>query len=677
MDDSKYTRVRLYGLMGFTVVALGLFIALLVNTQIVHGEAYLEQSVRTITERARVEASRGILTDRNGKPLVSNRLSYTLTFDSSLLVDGDDENAAILRLIDLCQQRGVRWVDNLPVTIAPPFAYHDLSGGGTQLSRFLTYLQDRKWVSASLKPADLTATYLASNGLTATTLIAKMRADFQLSPDLSDGDARKILGVQYELAVRKLVNTTAYIFAEDVDAELISLLADGNYLGVRVGASSVREYETPYAAHILGSVGRIYEEEYAALKEKGYAMDDLVGKDGVEAAFEDYLRGTDGTRVVSSNSDGKVTSELYTKEPKPGDTVALTMDLSLQQAVEEALAETVSGMTRTDGISRGAGAAVIAVDSGDVLALASYPTYDLTSYRQDYAALNADPRKPMFNRATQGTYAPGSTFKPCTAVAALETGKITPKTEIRDLGRYTYYAPTYQPKCWSSVSHGLVNVSEAITVSCNYFFYEVGRITGIAAIDQYAAAFGLGQKTGIEIAEQTGVLAGPAYAESVGEVWYDGQTIAAAIGQSYNLFTPLQLANYIATLVNGGDHYDAHLLKAVKTYDNSSVVYAASPTPQNHIDISDSTLTAVKTGMHNLVTSGSIAPYFKSCVVDAGAKTGTAQITKNVKNNGVFVCFAPYDDPQIALSIVIEKGGSGGALASTAVKILNAYFTQE
>lgn len=677
-NQKETSRTRLYTLGGFLLVVLFFFVTVLYNTQIVHGQEYLEQSVRTITKQEAVEASRGIITDRSGKSMVSNTQTYNLTFDTSLLKDGDDENTCILRLIQLCRNQSLAWVDELPLTVSSPYAYTVDSISNTQKNRFVKFLQSMKLVSADVSSSGLTGEQLAQAGLTADVLMSDMRTYFKIPADWSDADARAVLGVLYELSVRKLVNTTAYTMVENISSPLISLLNDGNYAGAKVTSSSVRKYETTYAAHILGTVGRIFEEDYAKLKEKGYAMDDLVGKSGVESAFEEYLRGTDGTRVVSTNSDGKITSELYSKEPKPGDTVELTIDLDLQRATEDALDATVSKMTAADGITRGAGAAVIQVGTGDILALASYPTFNPTTYGQDYNQLSKDPAKPLFNRATQGTYAPGSTFKPCTAVAALESGVISPSTTIYDKGIYTYYAPTYTPHCWIYPgSHGLVNVTKAITVSCNYFFFEVGRLTGIKALDQYATNFGLGQHTGIEIGDSAGVLAGPDYAKSAGLTWTDGQTIATAIGQSYNLFTPLQLANYIATLVGGGNHYPAHLLKEVKSYDNSQIVYAESSKPENTIDISDTNLNAVKEGMHALTTTGSLSSYFSKCVVDAGAKTGTAQVTKDTKNNGVFVCFAPYDDPKIAVAIVIEKGGSGSALASTAVEILNAYFSAD
>ena len=323
-------------------------------------------------------------------------------------------------------------------------------------------------------------------------------------------------------------------------------------------------------------------------------------------------------------------------------------------------------------------AAVIGVGTGDVLALASYPTYDLETFNQDYEELVKDERLPMFNRATRGVYAPGSTFKLCTSVAALEEGIITPSTIIEDKGIYTYYVDP-QPMCWiwrqAHTTHGRINVSQAIVDSCNYFYYEVGRLTGIKKLDEYATAFGLGQSTGIEIGDVSGVLASPEWAEAHDREWTDGQTITAAIGQSYNLFTPLQLANYIATLVGGGEHYQAHLLKNVKEYDNSRLLYVYNEEPLNIVEMSDSTVDAVTKGMHDLTVSGSVAFAFQDCVVSAGAKTGSAQVGTDIAN-GVFVAYAPYENPEIAVAIVIEKGGSGAALATTAVEIINSWFSR-
>ena len=667
---------RLLALAIFLMVALVIYTGVLYNIQINDHDYYLAKSIRTITRVEKVEASRGVITDRNGRELVSSRSSYNLTFDSSLLNEGDDENLAILRLIKLCQSRQVRWTDNLPVTDTAPFSYTLDKLDDTQRSRFADFLQkDLKRVSTNLSPDGITEDLLVSLGLDADALVELLRETYKIPDSFSLTDARAVIGVQYELSVRQLVSTTAYAMVEDIDSAMISLLNDGAYTGARITSSSVREYKTDSAAHILGTVGLIWREEYLALKDKGYGYNDRIGRSGVELAFEEYLKGTDGKRIVSTNADGKITGEYYEKEPQPGNTVELTIDLSLQKSVEDALKETVSAMSAKDGnTTRGAGAVVVKVGTGEVLALASYPDFDLSTYNQDYNILSTDLAKPLWNRATMGTYAPGSTFKPLTAVASLMEGIITPYQKLKTTGHWTYPGdPNSYANCWiynsSRGNHGSINVSEAITVSCNYFFAQMGYYLGLDKLNEYATAFGLGEHTGIEIGDDAGNLA----QNKAGE----NQAPWAAFGQASYLFTPIQLANYIATLVSGGKHCEAHLLKAVKSYDNTQVLAVGNMDPKNTVDISDEALTAVKKGMHDLTTTGSLAPYFKNCVVDAGAKTGTAQISKDTENNGVFVCFAPYDDPEVAVSIVIEQGGSGSALASTAVNILNAYFSAD
>ncbi len=665
MQETKKLRYRLLMLCTAFILCLIAFFATMFNAQIVHGEDYRSQSVRTDTVEETVEASRGVITDRNGKVLVSNRTIYTLTFDPSR-VEKEALNDALLRVIDLLTEKEVAWYDELPLTAEPPYAYDFTVSRSGMLVKYLT---EKKWIEKGMTADEV------AEGVSAEKIYARMLDEFEIPEGLGAARERSLTGLRYSLATAKMDGDGTFRFASGVDVALISLLKDGDYDGVRVGTATVREYQTDAAAHILGHIGKI--QNWDDYKDKaGYRWNDLVGIDGVEAAFEDYLRGTPGKRLVTTNQDGKVISELYSVEPKPGGNVALTLDIDFQAEVERIITETAQTMTAADGIERGAAAAVVQIGTGDVLALASYPTFSRKTFNQDFNELNADPMKPMLNRATQWAFAPGSTFKPAVAVAALETGVITPKTKIRDLGVYKYY--DLNLKCWIwPGNHGYVNVTDAITVSCNYFFYEMGKLAGISTLDSYARAFGLGEPTGIEIPESVGAMTSPEYVNSLkGQHWTDGFTLQAAIGQAYDLFTPLQLANYIATLAGGGDRYNAHLLRDVSEYDSAVPVYVYNEQPANTVEISDENLRAVLTGMRKLVTDGSVRSQFANCIVDAAAKTGTAQTGgKGTISNGVFVAFAPYDDPQIAIAVVIEKGNSGGEVASTAVDILNAYFT--
>ena len=586
---SQLTRFRVMAAMALAVLAI--YLVVLFNTQVVHHEEYLAKSIQTITRMENVEASRGIITDRSGRTLVTNQSTYSLTFDASLLKPGENQNDAILRLVTLCRDQGVAWEDNLPLSLdgAAHFTVDTLTD--TQKSRFFSYLRDlkptRELLAAYvrqhpelLKPpkegetaldpatakdtellkqtnsAALTNSLLLNAGVTPAKLFDWMREDMKLSDDYSDSDARLILGVRYELKLRKLgANNNAYVLAQNVDVAFCSLISDGQFQGAKIIRSSARQYATTYATHILGTVGRIpdYTDEW---EDRGYLMDDTIGLSGAEAAFEDYLRGTDGKRMISVNSDGKITGEYYSVEPRSGYTVELTVDLKLQQAVEDTLAAKVAQLNQKDHLdSRGAAAAVVKVGTGEILALASCPSYDLSTWRKDFAELRDDPAKPLTNRATNSPYAPGSTLKPATAVAALESGVTTTTETIFDPGYWKYPSATWEnnTNCWKRSGHGKMNVTSAITNSCNTYFMEMGYRMGLDTLNEYYSALGLGEPTGIEIGESTG-------RQAINESGQD-QAPWAAFGQANQEYTPLQLANYIATLVSGGKHYPAHLLK--------------------------------------------------------------------------------------------------------------------
>ena len=711
MTDEKRFHRRANFLIGAYVLCLALFTGILYNAQIVNGSEYLARSTIQVTTTKTVETSRGIITDRNGKILVSNREIYTVSFDPDLVPDQDGEThqaavaRALLRILTLFQEHGVAWGDSLPIGDAEPYGYTFAGATGAQRAWFSHYLADRKWSSTELTASSsaplMSQTLLdklkltGSTALTAPHLLELMRADFGVPTDFSRREARLVLGVLYELRLRKLTAnavTVPYVFAEDLSVELISILNDGAFEGVVIGSKAVRQYNTDYAAHILGRVGKFesreerdsFNAEWNATREAGedttglpyYRLDDQVGKDGVELAFEQYLRGRDGTRLITTNQEGKITSEIYSIQPEPGGTVALTLDIDFQAQVEEILARSVQAMDQEDledgeePVNRGAAAAVVSVANSEILALATYPTYSQRTYAQDYALLSQDPRHPYVNRAISSAYAPGSTFKPLTAVAALESGVITPTTIINATGSWTYPGdPNSYANCWlynsSRGRHGRINVSQAITVSCNYFFAQMGYSLGLDRLNAYCRAFGLGESTGIEIYERTGTLPENKPGED--------QSPWAGFGQSSQLFTPLQLANYVATLVRGGTRYNAHLLKDISAYDGSSVLYTAQPEVLSQLEIQPDNLAAVKKGMGDLATTGSVGQQFANCIVTAGAKTGSAQ-TGEVMANGVFVCFAPFEEPEVAVAVVIEKGKAGAALASTAVEILNAYF---
>ena len=507
--------------------------------------------------------------------------------------------------------------------------------------------------------------------------------------DMSETDARALAGVLYELNLRSqdIYTAAEYVFASDVDIDFISRVKERDLTGVVIEAATLRQYHTKYAAHLLGRTGLMDKKEWEYYKtvdadgdgKTDYQMNDTVGKEGAEQAFESLLRGKPGTRTVERNTKGKIVAQDWETEPEPGGNVMLTLDIGLQGYVENLLADAVPKLASEE--TEGAACVVLDVKGAEVLTAASYPTFDLANYASELAEKGDDPLHPFLNRAFQGAYPPGSTFKMLTAIAGLEEKIITPTTLIRDEGQYNYYGPN-GPKCWIfrqyGSRHGLINVSKAIEVSCNYFMFEVGRQLGIEKLDEYAARFGLGEKTGIELAESAGVMASPAYTESLGGKWYQGNVLSVAIGQESTQVTPLQLANYIATLVNGGTRNAAHMLKEVKSSDFSQVLQSYEPQVLDTIEIQDQNLKAVKAGMLALTTNNSsVRQYFQSLPFQAGAKTGSAQVTGQNESNAVFVCFAPYDDPEIVVAIAVEHGGSGSELASMAADVLRYYFSSQ
>lgn len=668
--DSKQFHSRQRGVMLILAVLVVAFLWLLWDLQVVHGAYYRSQSVRKITNTETVEAARGQILDRYGRVLVSNRTTYQVTLNASLMGKEERRNPNLLQLLAICREEGVSWPDTLPVSATAPFAYtaDTASAATSNLDRFAAKMGP-SWQTAREAGAD--------------ALIAKMREFFLVDESVSDEEARALVGLLYELRLRSMdIVRTAYIFAQDVDIDFISKVKEQSLVGINISPVTVRQYNTPYAAHILGRVGAI--QNWELYKDKGYSMDDTVGIEGVELAFEEYLRGEAGVRIYETNSSGKVTSQSWRVDsrtgeemvPRQGDNVILTLDIGLQEVLERSLAENIPALKSEDTLG-GAGV-VIDVKNGGVLAMASYPSFDLANLYKDtelYRAVQEDPLTPLLNRATLGLYSPGSTFKMVTAVSGLEEGIITPSSIIKDTGVYTYYKD-YQPACWDwrqyRRTHGNQNVTQALLNSCNVFFYDVGRRVGIEKLGEYAASFGLGLATGLELPEYKGIMGGPEYTRSQGQTWYGGMTLMVSIGQGDSSFTPIQLANYIATLSNGGDLYSTHLLKSVKSGDFSQVVYEHQPELRGSLKLKDSTLTAVKNGMLEVGNK-----YFSDLGVEVGAKTGSAQVASDLETDALFVCFAPFDDPEIAIALVVERGGSGKELAGIAADVMEYYFHAE
>jgi len=650
-------RTRLISAFSFFFVILILFVWQLVSLQVVHGAEYYAQSQRKIAKYETVEAARGEIVDRNGLPLAVSSVSWQLSLDTNLM--GKERDETLQKLTELCLREGVPWNDTLPISRESPYVYTKEQSREGDVRRYHSFLKAIKFS----EPAQ------------ASELLAQLAEHYRLPTDISPQTRRNLCGILYELDLRRReLSVSSYVFAQGVSVNFITKIKEYNLPGISISAGALRSYKTPSAAHLLGRVGQMNEEEWALYQPKGYSMDAYVGKDGLERALEEELHGSPGARTREYDTEGKLIQEIYSKQPTPGKQVRLTLDLGLQEKTEQVLAEQVPLLPHAEG----AAVAILDVRDGSVLALSSYPTFDLNSFSADYQSLQENPLRPLLNRALQGLYAPGSTYKMVTAVAGLEEGIITPKTKILDTGVYTYYKSP-QPRCWiyrqQGKTHGLETVSEAITDSCNVFFYDVGRRLGIERIDKYAQLFGLGDVTGIELpGEMCGIIAGPSYTQFLGQTWYDGSTLSAAIGQENNRFTPLQLANYVATLANGGQRYRVHLLKELRSNDGKELLMQAEKQLVDTVPLSPDNLNAVKEGMLAVTQSGSVSSYFRNCPVPVAAKTGSAQVTGSEDSNAVFVCFAPYDDPQIAMAIVVEKGGSGSELGRISSEILSYYF---
>ncbi|MEG1999903.1 MAG: penicillin-binding transpeptidase domain-containing protein [Evtepia sp.] len=657
MDDKQF-HVRILVVQGILCFLLCSFFYVLYSTQVVKGVDYLAQASRSTVKVERVDAARGQILDRNGNPIVTNQVSYRIELDLSDM--GENRNEILIALMNICNEEGIVWTDTLPISRDAPYTYAEMSDAAR--GRYDALAKEMKWETAGKSPDEM---------------LIQMAEKFKIS-GYSARQTRDLIGILYETTMRsKEITFLPYYFAQDIQTSVITRIKELKIPGIKFRPVAARKYHTTSAAHIIGRVGAMNPKEWEKYKKLDYAMDDNVGKEGVEQAFEEYLHGVDGTHSLELNKQGKIMSEAYLKEPEPGDQVSLTLDLGLQEETERALAEKVPRL----GHAKGAAVAVLDVRDGSVLSLASYPTYNIETFTEDYDMLRNAPNRPMYNRAVQGIYAPGSTFKMVTAIAGLTEGIITPETKILDTGRYLYYSSP-RPQCWiyrqSGKTHGTETVSEAIRDSCNIFFYDVGRRLGIELLEDYARKFGLGEKTGIELSgEAVGVVAGPEYTESIGQTWYEGNTLSAAIGQENNQFTTLQMANYVATLVNGGTRWRTHLLKSVETYDFSALVTEYKAESLGTMNIAPEHLAAVKSGMLQVTQSSAIWRYFKNSPVAVGSKTGSAQVTGNQDSNAVFVCFAPYDDPEIAIAIVVEEGGSGSQLGAIAAQIVNYYFQEE
>lgn len=669
MNQHKFS-FRVGVLILLIAVMAGIFGVRLYDVQVTQASQVDHTPSGSHTYRTRVTAARGEILDRNGKVLIGNRASYNLTLIYAIVFSAENPNENLRKLTNLCNELELEMTDHFPVTMEKPYTYTTDEYSSTWNSYFKTFLDERGWDS----------------DISAPQLIRRLKDTYHLPADWTEEEARRVISIRYELDLRRWTSLPTYVLLNDVDSVSLAAITELNIPGVNVETSTVRQYNTTYAAHILGRIGLMNAEEYEIYKEKDYAMDAYVGKEGLERAFEDDLHGTDGLRVTTISADGTVLEEYYKTMPQAGKNIELTIDIDLQKVSEDALKAHILSLREDDGDAEGGAVVVQQVKTGQILACASYPTFDPATYSQKYNELLETDFAPLYNRALQAAYPPGSTYKMVTTIASIDSGTIGRWVEIEDKGIYRRFEDVgYTPRCMlyttAGATHGYVNAMEALAVSCNYYFYEVGYQTGITKIDEVAKALGLGEATGVELDESVGRRANAEtkkllYSKGY-DGWYDADTVAAAIGQSENRFTPMQLACYTSALANHGTRYKATFLQRVLSSDYSELLYESTPVVVSQLNISDEAYAAYTEGMRLSVTwaNGTSHYYLGDYDVAVCAKTGTAEHGGNGSDNAAYVLYAPADDPQIAIAVYVEKGTPGSRLAKVARAILDAYFS--
>ena len=699
MNTKKQIITRLIAVGAIYILIVTVFVGRLLYLQ-VSGQDYYSMSTptKTYTRTEVIEAERGEIFDRNGKALVTNKYTRQISLDYKTRPSTQEGiNDLILDIVFRADNLNdgtklVSPLSSLEVTVTDEGIEFTKPEGFESTSRGKKYakLIDELNVEEGASTFEEARTLMVRYGIMTLEKVdvgeEKLKNEYYYNYTY-DVAARLFL-YRLDMELSGFSAVQPYTLVTNASLHIITSALEEHPRGLIISTEAERVYNYPgYATHILGRVGKITTSTADYYKELGYSMDAKVGIGGVEQAFEEYLHGTDGILTITEDAYGNTLSTEVTREPKAGLDVYLTIDIDMQMVAERALAENIAKI-RNDAIASGkplsgedaeVGAlTAIHVETGEILAMCSYPTYNLATFQEDFAILNSDTRSPFLNRAISGRYAPGSTFKVGVSVAALLEGVIDEDTVIDAQGEYMYYeSSNFTPRCWlylmNGGKHGEIGVIEAIQESCNYFFYEVGRLLTIEKINEYARHFGLGEATGIELPEAKGILAGPDYRNDNGlDKWSPGDTLQAAIGQSDNLFTPLQISTYISTVLNSGTRYAAHILDEVKTYSGESVV-VSSPRIMDSFTITDEILAIVKEGMKGVMDNGSAASVFAGYEIPVGGKTGTAQVSDKKSDNAIITAFAPFDNPEICVTCIIEQG-SGGTDAGYAVRDVFDYY---
>lgn len=660
------TLVILVYILGFILLGRLFFL------QIVKGKEYREMSNTRLTRESTIEAARGNILDKDGKVLATTKTGYSIELYKTK-IDDETLNNTILKMIKLLEKNKDGYINNFPITSDYKFTI----SSDEEIS---------KWKKQ----------YGISEEATAKDCVYRFRDKYKIS-DSNMEDVLKIIAIRYEISTKGYSATRSIKIAENISKESAIEFNEQNayFPGINIITQPIRTYTSgSLASHIIGYIGKIGDEEYKTKKEEGYGANDYLGRMGVEYTLENYLRGTNGKKQIDMSVDGTIEDEEVVQEAVSGDDVTLTIDSELQGKTEDILREAVDNLKKKKKNSNFAAAVVMNVKNGEVLAMASYPNFKPEVFTggissDDWKDLQTNNK--LYSRAFQGAYAPGSTFKMVTATAALESNVVKETEYVNDRGVYPY---AHNPVCWYYTSyhrgHGNVNIKQAIQKSCNYFFYEMGRRLGIDNIEKYAKYFGLGSKTGIELSDTAGTLASKDTAKSKNRNWYLSDTLSAAIGQSYNSFSPLQMARYISIIANGGNHVNATIVKNIKDADGNEVsreelrehinkLLNENPDSVENLEISQNSLDTVKAGMRLVTSSGGTAySAFADFKKSVAGKTGSAQAKATSDGsdiaNGWFVGFTPYKDPEVAVVVILEDGAKDSYAAHVARTILNAYY---
>lgn len=652
----NYLKTRCWITAILVVVIFGIYLARLISVQIINAEEIRQRLDTGYVSKQHIPAVRGEIVDRNGVPIVVNKQGYDVIIDM-IALPKKSENQTIAKLMQIFQENNTTWTDTLPITTSPPFAFLNNHDAAITKLKELLDIQPYATVEDTL--------YQLSE-----------RYDLQA---YSPAQARRIAGVRYEMERRGFNINVLYTFASDINIDLVLKIKENSYYlpGVDIHESALRSYaQGDLAPHLIGRTGPIYEDEWPERKKEGYSMDDILGKAGIERYMEKQLQGKPGERAIVLDNRQQVVGVEDAVQAVPGNTVYLTIDANLQDLLQKALDAQIQHLRATAAPGRGkeadTGAAVVVhCKTGEVLAIANFPYYNNNTFSHDYEELASDPNEPLFNRAMQGLYAPGSVFKPVVGTIGLSSGVIEADSRILCSRVYQRFT-THRFTCLSA--HGNITLAQALQHSCNIFFYETGFNVGIDAIDRTAKQYGLGEKTGINLIEEAkGQRSNPeTFEKSTGEKWTNGNIVQSAIGQLAAKFTPLQMANYTATIANRGQRMELTLVKEVRDYTRETVITSHTPKVADVVDGDREVFETVIDGMVRASRPGGTASAsFGSYPIDVASKTGTPE---SKMLNSTFIAFAPAENPEIAIAVVIENGYHGYTSAPVARAIFDEYF---